>query len=154
MITLPREPWRGGQICGWQTAYGLPWSIFCGEFKETGSPLCEEHDYLERMDGYGSLPKFAPSRGRHPHRPHPRGTRRLHRAVEGDRHPVTTPILDERVTFDGREIVPGESFRPFEGDDYTVTYLRIDRTPSGELLVLADCCGEFTHPIRDLRKGS
>ena len=61
MKTLPREPWRGSQICGHQTAYGLPWDIFCGEFKKPGSPLCEEHDELERMDGYGSLPKFNPS---------------------------------------------------------------------------------------------
>lgn len=44
MKTLPREPWRGSQICGHQTAYGLPWSVFCGELKEPGSPLCEEHD--------------------------------------------------------------------------------------------------------------
>lgn len=60
MKTLPREPWRGSQICGWQIAYGLPWSRFCGEFKKLGSYLCEVHDELERMDGYGSLPKAAP----------------------------------------------------------------------------------------------
>lgn len=59
MKTLPREPWRGGQICGEQTAYGLPWSIFCGEFKKPGSPLCEEHDQEARTDNYGVLPKFA-----------------------------------------------------------------------------------------------
>jgi hypothetical protein len=58
--TLPREPWRGGQICGWQTAYGMPWSTFCGEFKKLGSPLCDEHDRDMREDNYGALPKFAP----------------------------------------------------------------------------------------------
>lgn len=60
MITLPREPWRGGQICGYQTAYGLPWSIFCGELKKPGSPACDEHDRELREDNYGVLPKFAP----------------------------------------------------------------------------------------------
>lgn len=59
MRTLPREPWRGGQICGYQTAYGLPWSIFCGEFKKPGSPVCEEHDRELREENYGVLPKFA-----------------------------------------------------------------------------------------------
>lgn len=60
MITLPREPWRGSQICGYQTAYGLPWSIFCGEFKKLNSPVCEVHDRELREDNYGVLPKFAP----------------------------------------------------------------------------------------------
>ncbi len=60
MRTLPGEPWRGGQICGWQIAYGLPWSIFCGEFKKLGSPLCEEHDRELREEHGGVLPKFAP----------------------------------------------------------------------------------------------
>lgn len=60
MITLPKEPWRGGQICGHQTAYGLPWSIFCGEFKKPGSPLCEVHDKEMREENDGVLPKFAP----------------------------------------------------------------------------------------------
>lgn len=58
MKTLPRKPWRGGQICGYQTAYGLPWSIFCGEFKKLGSPMCEEHDREMREDNYGVLPKL------------------------------------------------------------------------------------------------
>lgn len=60
MRTLPREPWRGGQICGYQTAYGLPWSIFCGEMKKPGSPLCEEHDHDLRGGHGGGLPRFAP----------------------------------------------------------------------------------------------
>lgn len=62
MRTLPREPWRGGQICGHQTNVG-GWSegsaAYCGEFKKLGSPLCEEHDREERLDNYGVLPKFA-----------------------------------------------------------------------------------------------
>lgn len=57
--TVPREPWRGGQICGEQIGYGLPGSIFCGEFKMLGSPACEVHDRELREDNYGVLPKFA-----------------------------------------------------------------------------------------------
>lgn len=60
MKTLRHEPWRGGQICGWQIGYGLPHSIFCGEFKKPGSVLCQYHDEQERLDNYGELPKFAP----------------------------------------------------------------------------------------------
>lgn len=60
MKTLPREPWRGGQICGYQTAYGLPWSVFCGEFKKLGSPLCSQHDEEMREEHGGRLPRFAP----------------------------------------------------------------------------------------------
>lgn len=60
MRTLPREPWRGGQICGYQTAYGLPWSVYCGEFKKPGSPVCEEHDRDMREENGGRLPQFAP----------------------------------------------------------------------------------------------
>jgi hypothetical protein len=59
MRTLSREPWRGGQICGYQTAYGLPWSVFCGEFKKPGSPVCEEHDKEMREENGGRLPRFA-----------------------------------------------------------------------------------------------
>lgn len=60
MKTVSREPWRGGQICGHQIAYGMPWSIFCGEFKKLGSPLCHEHDRDLREEYGGQLPKFAP----------------------------------------------------------------------------------------------
>lgn len=63
MRTLPREPWRGGQICGYQTNVG-GWSEgeaeYCGEFKKPGSPVCEQHDKELREDNYGVLPKFAP----------------------------------------------------------------------------------------------
>lgn len=41
--TLTREPWRGGQICGWQIAYGLPGSRFCGRRKAPGGYTCVEH---------------------------------------------------------------------------------------------------------------
>lgn len=61
-------------------------------------------------------------------------------------------MLDEKLMFEGREIAPGQSWRPFPGDDYAVTYLRIERTGAGEVLVLEDCCGQFTRPVRDLLK--
>ena len=67
---------------------------------------------------------------------------------------MTASTLSETITFDGRKITPGDSFQPFTGDEYTVTYVRIDTTAAGESLVLRDCCGEFTRPIRDLRKAS
>lgn len=61
MITLPREPWHGGQICGEQLEYGVVpgRSVYCGEFKKLGSPACEEHDRELREDNYGVLPEFA-----------------------------------------------------------------------------------------------
>lgn len=64
MKTVPREPWRGGQICGYQTNVG-GWSegaaAYCGEMKKPGSPLCEEHDEWVRLDREdGQLPRFAP----------------------------------------------------------------------------------------------
>ncbi len=64
MNTLPREPWRGGQICGWQVADSLPGSGFCGEFKAPGSPLCEAHDKELRAEHGGLLPKFAKGNAR------------------------------------------------------------------------------------------
>lgn len=62
MKTLPREPWRGGQICGWQLEYGVVPGrmVFCGEFKKPGSPLCDEHDKEMREEYGGTLPRFAP----------------------------------------------------------------------------------------------
>lgn len=61
MRTLPREPWRGGQICGEQLEYGVVpgRSVYCSEFKKLGSPLCEEHDREYRFDNAGVLPRFA-----------------------------------------------------------------------------------------------
>lgn len=43
--TLPREPWRGSQICGYQVCYGgwhrpMAW---CAERKGDGLLYCEEH---------------------------------------------------------------------------------------------------------------
>lgn len=62
MKTLPREPWRGGQICGHQTNVG-GWSegsaAYCGEFKKINSPVCDAHDWELREDNGGVLPKFA-----------------------------------------------------------------------------------------------
>ena len=62
MRSLPREPWRGGQVCGHQTNVG-GWSegraAYCGEFKKLDSPACEQHDAELREDNYGVLPKFA-----------------------------------------------------------------------------------------------
>lgn len=56
---LYREPWRGGQICGYQSAYGLPWSHCCPKYKKLGSPVCEEHDEWLRLDTEdGILPRF------------------------------------------------------------------------------------------------
>jgi len=45
MRTLPREPWRGGQICGWQIAVG-GWdgpAVFCGDRKQHNEYLCRTH---------------------------------------------------------------------------------------------------------------
>jgi hypothetical protein len=30
-------------ICGWQTAYGMPYDAFCAERKGDGLPMCAEH---------------------------------------------------------------------------------------------------------------
>lgn len=59
------------------------------------------------------------------------------------------PALADTVRFDGRTITPGESFTPFPGDPYTVTYVCIRPTADGMELVLRDCCGEFTRPITE-----
>lgn len=52
MKTLPREPWRGGQICGYQSEYGvIPGrSVFCGEYKGLGLYFCPEHDQWVREE--------------------------------------------------------------------------------------------------------
>lgn len=60
MRTLPREPWRGGQICGEQLEYGVVPGrlVFCGEFKKPGEFLCAEH--LEsHLEEWGEI-RFAP----------------------------------------------------------------------------------------------
>lgn len=50
--TLPREPWRGSMICGYQTAYGMPWDRYCAERKGEGLPMCEEH-FAQTVEEYG-----------------------------------------------------------------------------------------------------
>lgn len=56
--TLPREPWRGSMICGWQISYGMPGSTFCAERKADGLYLCEEHQD-EQIEAGESM-RFAP----------------------------------------------------------------------------------------------
>ncbi|MGW1436788.1 hypothetical protein ACWD7M_16255 [Streptomyces griseus] len=41
--TLTREPWRGGQYCGHQTAYGMPGATYCAERKAPGKVECAAH---------------------------------------------------------------------------------------------------------------
>jgi hypothetical protein len=41
--TIREEPDPGGQICGYQSAYGMPWSEYCGERKARGKYFCNEH---------------------------------------------------------------------------------------------------------------
>jgi hypothetical protein len=60
MRTLHREPWRGGQICGWQSEYGTGREVYCGEFKKLNSPVCDVHDTELREENGGTLPRFAP----------------------------------------------------------------------------------------------
>jgi len=52
--TLPREPWRGSMICGWQIRYGT----YCAARKADGLPMCEEH-YQDVLDEYGEV-RMAP----------------------------------------------------------------------------------------------
>jgi hypothetical protein len=51
---LPREPWRGSMICGYQVAFG-DWThapAWCAERKADGSPVCEgHHEQLLAEDG-------------------------------------------------------------------------------------------------------
>lgn len=52
MRTLPREPWRGSQICGHQVEY-TTWTTraaYCGERKADGIPYCEEHFFQVEME--------------------------------------------------------------------------------------------------------
>lgn len=54
--TLPREPFRGSMICGWQISSG-GWSrpmAFCAERKGEDMPLCETH-YWEVFAEYGEV---------------------------------------------------------------------------------------------------
>ena len=42
MPTLPREPWRGSQICGYLVEDDAGCIVFCGERKAEGLPFCFE----------------------------------------------------------------------------------------------------------------
>jgi hypothetical protein len=65
MRVVPKEPWRGGQVCGEQIHYGavaLPlgtWSSFCGEIKAPGEILCPAH-HQGSVEQYGVNRKIAP----------------------------------------------------------------------------------------------
>ncbi len=54
MRTLPREPWRGSQICGEQIEYGTGRERYCAERKGSGLPMCPEH-FQEAITEYGTL---------------------------------------------------------------------------------------------------
>lgn len=49
--TLPREPWRGSMICGWQNGSCRE---YCAERKADRLPMCEEH-FMAIMDEYGHV---------------------------------------------------------------------------------------------------
>ena len=53
MKTLPREPYRGGQICGEHLQYGVVpgRSVFCGEHKSHLSYFCVVHAWELARDG-------------------------------------------------------------------------------------------------------
>lgn len=52
------EPSRKGQLCGWQTAYGMPWMEFCARRKAVGLYFCQEH-HDDVMAEYGEV-RMAP----------------------------------------------------------------------------------------------
>ncbi|MFE0490109.1 hypothetical protein [Streptomyces griseoaurantiacus] len=58
-VTLSREPWRGGQVCGHQTVYGMGAHSerYCGARKAPGLVECAEHAEETGM-AYGVV-KFA-----------------------------------------------------------------------------------------------
>lgn len=60
MRTLPREPWRGSQICGYQIAYGMPGSKFCAERKVDGLYFCQEHHDWCAEDEPDGIIRMAP----------------------------------------------------------------------------------------------
>ncbi|MHA4819437.1 hypothetical protein ACXZ65_34370 [Streptomyces aculeolatus] len=61
--TLPREPWRGSQVCGYQIQIGS-WhnsgNIFCGERKEHGLYACREHHQAMAEDEPDGRVRMAP----------------------------------------------------------------------------------------------
>lgn len=60
MKTLPREPWRGGQICGEQlsTTTWTSRASYCGEPKKAMDVICEEH-WNRYIAEDGEMPDFA-----------------------------------------------------------------------------------------------
>ncbi|MEV7675037.1 hypothetical protein [Streptomyces sp. NPDC088752] len=55
-VMLSREPWRGGQICGHQTTYGMGAysERYCGKRKALGEVECAEHVEQTREE-YGTV---------------------------------------------------------------------------------------------------
>lgn len=62
MRTLPKEPFRGGQICGYQIEYGTGRSVHCGERKADRRYFCPEH-HEDVRDTYGRI-RMAPGNAR------------------------------------------------------------------------------------------
>ncbi|MER6605712.1 hypothetical protein ABT282_07300 [Streptomyces sp. NPDC000927] len=60
---------------------------------------------------------------------------------------MTGTMSTEAIYHMGVPVLRGESFHPFAGDDYSVTYVGIRQTVRGEELVLVDRAGEFARPI-------
>ncbi|PPS89589.1 hypothetical protein [Streptomyces sp. MH60] len=54
VVELSREPWRGGQVCGHQTQYGMGAysERYCGKRKAPGLVECREH-YDDTLSNYG-----------------------------------------------------------------------------------------------------
>lgn len=53
---LPREPWRGSQICGYQveTTTWTSRAAYCGDRKADGRYYCDEHHFQVEME-YGQV---------------------------------------------------------------------------------------------------
>ncbi|MBD0743566.1 hypothetical protein BG418_18505 [Streptomyces sp. CBMA152] len=46
MMTQRTNPDPGSQICGYQIAYGMPWSEYCAERKAKDKYFCADHDQI------------------------------------------------------------------------------------------------------------
>ncbi|MGW7100291.1 hypothetical protein [Streptomyces sp. NPDC054838] len=53
-VLVPREPWRGGQVCGYQVTVGRMGSEYCGERKAPGRAMCQRH-HDEVLAEYGEV---------------------------------------------------------------------------------------------------
>ncbi|MFJ6566610.1 hypothetical protein ACIQNU_04270 [Streptomyces sp. NPDC091292] len=60
--TTRTEPDLTGQICGYQIAYGMPWSEYCAEPKARGKYFCSEHD-LAVLEEDGPVRPYGAARG-------------------------------------------------------------------------------------------